>query len=151
MAIFEFVALECIRQNEPGGDEIYLRYGSRQAYPPEGSHVPFVAGGCLINEEAAVSPSVLMELRGRKGCRVVEASVGAAEFRRRRVPVEGLTVEVMEHDFWSRHDRLGKILVSSKPTAGLVRDELEGLAGHYRITWQVLAEPGGRPEELEED
>jgi hypothetical protein len=138
--VFEFIALECVRQNEPGGDEVYIRYGSEKVHPPGRGLVDFVAGGVLVNKQAGVPSATLMEFLGRRGCREVADDPSTAEFRQTAIPQQGLVVEVMEHDLWTRHDRIGRILVSQRPTGGPVLHVFDTVQGHYRLTYQVLAE-----------
>lgn len=144
--IFEFIALECVRQNEPGGDEIYIRFGSDKVYPPGRGLVPFKAGGVLVNPHARITQMALLEFLGRRGCVQVEDDEESAPFLRAEIPQHGFTLEVMEHDLWTRHDRIGRILVSAKATGGPVLHVFDTSEGHYRLTYQVLAEGSDEPE-----
>ncbi len=137
---FEFIALECVRQNEPGGDEIYIRFGAHKVYPPGRGLVPFKAGGVLVNPHASIPQATLMEFLGRRGCVEVHEDAEGAPFLRAEVPQHGFTLEVMEHDLWTRHDRIGRLLVSAKATGGPVLHVFDTRAGHYRLTYQIVVE-----------
>ena len=138
--VFEFIALECVRQNELGGDEVYVRLGSQKVFPSGRGLVEFVTGGVLVNRRAHVPQTTILELSGRRGARDLGDDPAADQLRQAKIPQHGLLVEIMEHDLWTRHDRLGRILVSQKPTGGPVLHVFDTVAGHYRLTYQVLAE-----------
>ncbi len=138
MARFEFVGLECVKQQEPFADEIVIRYGSGQAFPDEG-YMKFRKGTVLVNERSGASNAELRPLLGARGAVRVPDYDGVEEFRRREIPVEGLTVRVVEID-WpvSRNDLIGTVFVSAVATDGARTVDLTGAGAHYRLTYRVI-------------
>lgn len=139
MACFEFVALECVKQQEPFADEIVIRYGSRQAFPDSG-YMKFRKGTVLVNEKSTASKSALRPFVRAKGAVRVPDFEGVEAFRQREIPGAGLAVRVVEVDFpISRNDEIGMILVSAVGTAGVRTVELTGCGAIYRLSYQVIA------------
>ncbi len=139
MAFFEFVALECVKQQELFSDEIVIRYGSEQVFPASG-YMKFRKGTVLVNERSSASKADLSPFLDAPGAVGVHDYPGRLAFLQTEIPTAGLSVRVVEID-WpvSRNDEIGMILVSAMGTPGLRTADLRGAGAHYRLTYRVIA------------
>lgn len=145
MARFEFVALECVEQQEFGADEIIVEIGGAQAFPEAGQHMKFRSGTVLVNEASTASMDELRPLLRAKGAVRVPDYDGVDAFVERFIPAMGLVIRVVELDFpVSRNDEIGKVLVSAVPSGRVITKDLTGSGAHYKLHYRVVPDSEGR-------
>ena len=139
LAIYEFISLKCVSQNEIGGDEIFVEYVGEQVFPRAGFQAQFMTGTALVNVDADLADLVRPSYLEVPGAHPVAEYEGVENFLRVDVPDHGLVVEVWEHDILTRNDLMGKIVVFPTRTKGPVVKLLDrALTGVYELTYQVI-------------
>jgi hypothetical protein len=143
MAVFEFVALTCIKTSELDGDEIYIEYNGVKVFPgADQKFRAFRSGSRIVNDQARIGrPAIAALLEGSHSV-ALSSIVGAEALRRAPIPDTGLLVRVMEYDSFSPDDLLGMVLVSDLSRNAMQEIRLDGDGGHYVLAY--LVQPGER-------
>ena len=141
MAVFEFVALTCIRPSEIDGDEVYIEYNGVKVFPgADRNFRSFKKGSMVLNTDARLDRAALQSMAGDDTTPLNEI-VGGEALARHDIPGAGLVVRVMEYDSFSADDVLGSVLVPFRLDEGLQTRRLEGDGSHYILSYLIQAGP----------
>jgi len=138
MAVYEFISLKCVSQNEFGGDEIFVQYADIQVFPAAGFQAAFRTGDTVVNLQCSLEGEERAKYIEVSGAHPVEPYEGYEGFLRKDIPDQGLVIQVWEDDLIN-DDLMGKIIVFPTRSGGPVTKQLDqARTGKYEITYQVF-------------